>query len=477
MKTFINLLFFSFISTSVFAQPHSPLLEEYYSKRVIVTNRVFTSYHYEENVENKQIAHKSFEQYENVQRQAANFWDVKKVDSAVGPGYYVALDPYSSRNFGKENWILHIAIIKKGSRLLDIRDSAWLPENIKAELSEIGCEDNFSTFLSLRVHKNLQCREMLLNIFKKLNIDGIYYQYMSTGNSLCYFAPEAAVNIANPHIVDRNYFTAFALNQKSLLQVEYLRQYTNQFFREIAPNTEDYDPLWPDTNFAKNSLYKNYLQNQVVGCSVNDQDLSLYALFANFNHILDQDEFNEELLKSSVLLKLRFIGSNLQHYQRYKNTEFEIIKKAEEYKNWLKLQKITNSRDLFSVSMFETTLKEQLRVLGITESLNSITVQQLYWSLRPVLSAITYVRTDLLSRNRSQFIDTFEAFNIPQMIAEVYFEKVFTDFGYPPPIIMFDDPTTKDSMQSRLAIMRGMRFYIDILRQLNTQKTFSEIKP
>lgn len=94
-------------------------------------------------------------------------------------GYYVALDPFSTRSYGgtagEHNWLLIENVMPTGLRYLDLysRGSDSARREVNSAIRELNCSDGFPN----GSQPNSQCRELAQTVLTLLNVDAIKYFY------------------------------------------------------------------------------------------------------------------------------------------------------------------------------------------------------------------------------------------------------------------------------------------------------------
>ena len=124
---------------------------------------------------------------------AEPFFDTGVVTGDMqGAGFYVATDPQSTRNFGSTSPLLFAIPIKKGTLILDMSSDRETEDQDLTELrslaSDFQCSEstekdemyNIEAFTHIfRGSKKIECRQIVVEAFKKLNVEAILYSYSS----------------------------------------------------------------------------------------------------------------------------------------------------------------------------------------------------------------------------------------------------------------------------------------------------------
>jgi hypothetical protein len=169
-----------FLGPAAFAQARADLLSDYVAAHVVVLDRPVLSFHYTHDRAEPASPEEAF-RYLN--KSVPIYNDATVVtDDLAGPGLYLAVDPVGSRSFGNERPMLYTIQLKTGTRLVDFRgrgerDAEALQNIAKAS----GCAEAM-TFESLRNDAQLQCRQVLIEAFRKNHIDAVMYSYSASGS-------------------------------------------------------------------------------------------------------------------------------------------------------------------------------------------------------------------------------------------------------------------------------------------------------
>ena len=181
--------------------------------------------------------------------------------SMAGPGLYVAVDPNGSRHFGGENPELHLVTLKAGTRILNLSDVAVdkMMSTLKVFQDELQCIDNSMnnkviaedhlTIVNLRKSATPECRQLVINALKKLNIQANLYNYT------------AAENLRNCR---SNRFFAFSIISESAIDFTKIEFYSNDskfvtlgnapFAKKLFEEQNDIEPI---LDFLTNKIYPN----------------------------------------------------------------------------------------------------------------------------------------------------------------------------------------------------------------------------
>ena len=148
----------------------------------------------------------------HLQNRPGRFFDTKiQDDNVMGPGLYVAIDPYSSRGFGgDQNPQLYVLHLKKNS--IYINGTRPLSENESLQfqnlISDLKCNDSGSADFNYdisnvittlrRESNNYACRKLIIDVIAQNNVDYFLYTY-SGANSIsgCRKNRAEAINIIN----------------------------------------------------------------------------------------------------------------------------------------------------------------------------------------------------------------------------------------------------------------------------------------
>lgn len=162
--------------------------------RVSVLDREMVTFRYESKANDKIRSLDDLKA--RIQGWSERYFD-KSVDTndMAGPGTYVAIDPFSSRDYGGSDPQLYVLTLKKGTRLLDLDKGLKSEEkNLIIKLyRSLQCDSRDGTqstvvdsdidYLSLRLSPKAACREAAIEIVQKLNIHALIYSYVAS-NSL-----------------------------------------------------------------------------------------------------------------------------------------------------------------------------------------------------------------------------------------------------------------------------------------------------
>lgn len=80
-----------------------------------------------------------------LRRTIEGYWDENSVGSGDAPGFYLAVDPFASRHFGRgPDWLMFRVELKEGLKVLDLREmhaggKDRIPDEVQKKLAEAGC--------------------------------------------------------------------------------------------------------------------------------------------------------------------------------------------------------------------------------------------------------------------------------------------------------------------------------------------------
>ena len=135
-----------------------------------------------------------------------------------GPGLYAAIDPSSSRVFGRDNPLLFAVPIRKGARILrltgDVSSTDY--DRVKAIAKSLDCLPSERQFDGLedvtrifRGSDNPICRQIIIEAYQQLEIDAILYKYEADNYERDCRLRTDAFNIVSTEAVDLNKLSLF----------------------------------------------------------------------------------------------------------------------------------------------------------------------------------------------------------------------------------------------------------------------------
>ncbi len=160
---------------------------------------------------------------------ARRFYDSTKFrGSMIGPGVYVALDPNSTPKYGGADPQLFLLKLKQGSRLL-VGDANTVKardySTVKGVLNSLSCIDNtknkdpvplktYADILSaFRSSEKSECRELIIQVYKRLQIQATLYHFDSSTLKDCRFSG-TAINIVDPSCIVENDINFYSANKR-----------------------------------------------------------------------------------------------------------------------------------------------------------------------------------------------------------------------------------------------------------------------
>lgn len=271
---------------------------------------------------------------------------------AAGPGAYVAIDPYTSRDFGGSDPQLYVLSLKKGTSILDLNTAFSASEHslIKNAHDQLQCKHPGETlitememnFFSLRNSATQACRDLAIEVVTALKVQAIMYSY-SASNSLtdCRYR-SVAFNVISPSAIDFNKL-AFYSNSSFLesyplssLIKSIFDEASNDFQAKLGRRDSLFLPLtfqginsaneqnyadWKAKNilncgpkWSVESDQTNFMEASAINFKVNFQDLEIQDLILKFKQIFTSKSINNYYFSISgfyVFAKALFLASGL----------------------------------------------------------------------------------------------------------------------------------------------------------------------
>jgi len=181
-----KLIFLIFISATLQAQTTPEVSEEKLNAAVDVleklldekglihtTTKELTVFHWENNPPTDE-----FELKEHVNNKAEEFYKPGSGGNA-GPGFYAAIDPYSTKDFG--NVLIELQL-DAGINYLEaapfsVTNREAADATTREILKQASCEPPYLSWNSIFVYGHKNCRKIIYKLFKKRDIQFITYHY------------------------------------------------------------------------------------------------------------------------------------------------------------------------------------------------------------------------------------------------------------------------------------------------------------
>lgn len=118
------------------------------------------------------------------------FWNPGNAGGAVGPGFYVAIDPVASKQYGGANWFLLQVVMPARTRYLDLgafetASANRLPPSLLTYLKAKSCETRFFSEIFMNTPQ-AGCRAVRDQLVRDLDLMALRYLFMATQmKSLC----------------------------------------------------------------------------------------------------------------------------------------------------------------------------------------------------------------------------------------------------------------------------------------------------
>lgn len=178
---------FTPVTVSDALQPDLIKLEAILRPRVVRLDREMITFHYEGADSSDYVPHS----LQDLQRRMSSGYLEKYFDATVtgsymaGPGEYVAMDAFSTRDYGRETPQLYVIPIAEGATILDT--SGDYRETEQSALEEIwkrACDssksgaDNFDEMVNgFRTNGSEDCRRLIIRAVQDLGVQGILYGF------------------------------------------------------------------------------------------------------------------------------------------------------------------------------------------------------------------------------------------------------------------------------------------------------------
>lgn len=199
-------------------QAQAMTLQEYVEKKIIVLDRPLLTFHYRHSTEPNNMN----DVIKMAEEPTTWFYNPRVgVDkNIVGPGLYVAIDPASSHNYGLPKPQLYTVMLKKGTRILDVRgmpreDSDKEFDHITDKLRCFTSAYGFSALQDLRESPSALCREEVIRAYKALNVEAIVYDFPGSGTiDNCRAPHDVAFDVISASAIDRNNLNYYSDTRK-----------------------------------------------------------------------------------------------------------------------------------------------------------------------------------------------------------------------------------------------------------------------
>jgi hypothetical protein len=276
-----------------------PNLKLYFNSHIKYLSRDLIGFHYSKDKIPKNVSADKNQIFEiiNNQLQSAMNASEPSQDNA-GPGFYIAADPATSRQFGGGiNFSLFVVTLKKGITILDARELTFenVDPKLLKEIQNSGCKipsyfKNASPgfiwhwdFGFLVGNEDLNCRQSVQHILDSLNIDAVFFNYSASSSiPSCKREKPYAMNIRKINAVQRSellLFDASGLNSSDQVIRKYIGHLFLQSVKEPGISFEIYDYnkipriLWPQFDDRKTPIgYQTWLTEHIAGCGNYEED-------------------------------------------------------------------------------------------------------------------------------------------------------------------------------------------------------------
>jgi hypothetical protein len=179
--------------------------------------------------------------------------DLGKPGQMMGPGFYVAVDPFATEDFGRANyndkstypgWVLTQIQLPKGFRVMDsMKDWAPFPIGVQKYFSNLGCRitrvDDLERLTSVgRINyfpSSPLCRATVRKLMKDvLKVDAVMYDYLATffPPTVCRgtqeMTPTEETKIIDGYLGPFHYRSMVITNASNLLKPEHVKVFNEK---------------------------------------------------------------------------------------------------------------------------------------------------------------------------------------------------------------------------------------------------------
>ena len=208
--------------------------------RMLSLDRELYSFHYESDY-NQQLPQTQDQIFQRINGSGERFYNAEIYNGdQQGVGFYLAIDPSSSRDFGGRSPLLFVLPIKRGTRLINLK----LPTK-SAELAVIqpiwqsfGCQSSQVTETanfpqSFRNSSTFECRKIITTAFSQLGVEGILYQYTADNYASGCRDRDEAINLLSSQAMRRDGLGLFS--NKVSVGGKTLARFVSQIYRAARP--------------------------------------------------------------------------------------------------------------------------------------------------------------------------------------------------------------------------------------------------
>ena len=280
--------------TAVTLTSDEQVIADYLRPNIVRLDHEVHTYHWStasaaKNGKNQLLSANEVRVYNTVKKSVPIYWDAFGKDPAnsmYGPGYYLASDPYTTREFGGDDpgtWILTDVVLPAGMTIFNFgSDDRDTTTDVEHALRRMGCavlakEGSIGVFIRpISTHVPTACRDEIRKVLEGFfGVEAIAYDYASSDVIGCSheehqkaFILTNARSILPNSVQGFNSTTADAATERARIQwLITVEEDDEQLWKDIETSPRKADPTSPDGIRTEN--WNRWIRGNLLGCGSN----------------------------------------------------------------------------------------------------------------------------------------------------------------------------------------------------------------